>query len=256
MIILSLDLSTKSKEHIVDISQLDKYKDKFVVYLFIFPNNKIYCGYSSNIKKRWRNEKGYKDQPLVYRAIEKYGWNNIKKYIYKSFDNKEEALQEEYNVIKNNNLKNTSIGYNLVDGGGDPPHGLVYISEKGYQNMVINGKNLANKVWNNPEKAAYTIQRMKEETHKKRMLLSEKELKEKYGKHNIGRIPPNAKAILQIDLQTGNILNEYPSTRQAAIALGLDPTACSNIQRTAKGIGKSAYGYGWRWKNDNFKFRS
>ena len=91
---------------------------------------------------------------------------------------------------------------------------------------------------------------MKEETHKKRMLLSKEELKEKYGKHNISKIPANAKSILQIDLKTNKVLNEYPSARQAALALGLDAAAGSNIQRTARGIGKSAYGYAWRWKNE------
>lgn len=250
MNILSLDLSTKSKEKIINIEQLNTYKNYFVVYLLIFPNKKIYCGYSSNIRKRWRNEKGYKDQQFVYRAIQKYGWDNIEKYIYKSFDKKEEALREEYNIIKQYNLTNPENGYNLVDGGGDPPHGLSYITEEGYKKMVLNGKRLANEVWNNPEKATYTIQRMREETHKKRMLLSKDELKEKYGKCHLGKIPSNAKTILQIDLKTKKVLNEYPSARQAAIALGLDPTAGSNIQRTARGIGKSAYGYFWRWKDN------
>ena len=52
MNILSLDLSTKSKEKIINIEQLNTYKNYFVVYLLIFPNKKIYCGYSSNIRKR------------------------------------------------------------------------------------------------------------------------------------------------------------------------------------------------------------
>jgi len=249
MNILSLDLSTKSEKQITDKKQLDEYKNKFVVYLLIFPNNKIYCGYSSNIKKRWRNEEGYKNQ-LVYRAIKKYKWINIQKYIYKSFNNKLEALQLEYNIIKKYNLQNQNIGYNIADGGGDPPHGKKHLTEKGRQQLIQNGKKLAQETWLNPIRKQYAIQRMKEETHKKRMLLSKTELKEKYGKHNIGRIPSNAKQILQIDLQTNKVLNEYPSARQAALALGLDATAGSNIQRTARGIGKSAYGYTWRWKNE------
>lgn len=91
-------------------------------------------------------------------------------------------------------------------------------------------------------------QRMKEETHKSRMKKTPQERKEIWGKHNLGRKPANAKSILQIDLATNKIIKEYSSARQAAIALGLDPTAGSNIQRTARGIGKSAYGYNWRWK--------
>ena len=40
MNILSLDLSTKSKEKIINIEQLNTYKNYFVVYLLIFPNKK------------------------------------------------------------------------------------------------------------------------------------------------------------------------------------------------------------------------
>ena len=52
MILLALDLSSKSKELIQDRSQLEKYNKKNVVYLLVFPNSKIYCGYSSNIIRR------------------------------------------------------------------------------------------------------------------------------------------------------------------------------------------------------------
>ena len=52
---------------------------------------------------------------------------------------------------------------------------------------------------------------MKEEFHKSRMQKTSAERKEIWGKQNIGRIPPNAKPVLQIDLQTGEILNEYQS---------------------------------------------
>lgn len=119
--------------------------------------------------------------------------------------------------------------------------------------MQENGKRLAKEVWGDPEKAAYAIQRMREETHKKRMQLSKEELKEKYGKHNIGNLPPNSKTILQIDLETGDIINEYSSSRRAAIALNLDSAAGANIRRVANGKGKKAYGYTWRWKDENIE---
>lgn len=40
--------------------ELSQYNNKFVVYLMTFPNGKKYCGYSSNIKRRWRNANEYK----------------------------------------------------------------------------------------------------------------------------------------------------------------------------------------------------
>jgi len=227
---------------------LSQYDNKYVVYLITFPNNKKYCGYSINLKRRWRNENEYKTQPAIYRAIQKYGWDNLKKEVLYVFDNSKDALEQEAKCIKEMDLINKEKGYNLVPGGNEPPHGLQYVSEEGYKKMQENGKRLAQEVWGNPEKAAYAIQRMNEETHKKRMLLSKDELKEKYGKHNLGKTPHNAKPILQIDLKTNKILNEYSSAGQAALALGLDTKAASNIRRTANGTGKSAYGYNWRWK--------
>lgn len=74
--------------------------------------------------------------------------------------------------------------------------------------------------------------------------------KERYGKHNIGNLPPNAKTICQLNLKTKEIIAEYPSARQAAEALG-DVTYRANIARTANGKGKSAYGFAWKWKEEN-----
>lgn len=233
------------------ILAIDGSTKEYVVYLLTFPNGKKYCGYSSNIKRRWRSKYEYKNQRLVYNAINKYGWENIKKEILFKYDNAKEALEKEKEYIEENNLLDYNFGYNLVPGGGDPPHGLQYVSEEGYKKMQENGKRLATEIWSDPEKAAYCVQRMREETHKKRMLMSKEELKEKYGKHNIGRITVNAKPIYQLDRNTKEIINEFPSARAAAIAVTGEAQSSKNISRTANGKGKTAYGYSWRWKNEN-----
>ena len=44
----------------------------------------MYCGYSSNISQRWNHGiSAYRSCDLVYRAFQKYVWDNenIKKYI-------------------------------------------------------------------------------------------------------------------------------------------------------------------------------
>lgn len=192
------------------MEDLTQYDNKFVVYLITFPNGKKYCGYSSN---------------------------------------KEEALKKEYDIIEELDLLNTNKSYNLVPGGGDPPHGLKYVSKEGYEKIQANGKRLANEIWNNPEKAEYCIQRMREETHKARMQMTIEERKESYGKHNIGNLPPNSKSIYQIDKNTNEIINKYESARRAAIAIG-NASYGSNIRRIVNGKGQIAYGYKWRWANE------
>lgn len=53
-------------------------KNSYCVYCHTFPNGKRYVGISSDCEKRWRNGKGYETQPKMNRAIQKYGWENIK----------------------------------------------------------------------------------------------------------------------------------------------------------------------------------
>lgn len=230
---------------------LKEYENKYVVYMLTSPNNKKYCGYSHNIKRRWsRNGNEYKDNEHLSAAIKKYGWDHIIKEILYSFDNSEEALQKEAEIIEKYHLLDPNIGYNKVPGGGNPPHGLQYVSEEGYKKMQENGKRLANEVWNNPEKRAYTIQRMKEENHKARMQMTPEQRKKSYGERNIGRTPPNAKPIYQLDYDTLEIINEYPSSYEAAKQVVHDADASKNIRAVAGGKRKSAYGYRWRWKEE------
>ena len=90
----------------------------YKVYKHTAPNGKVYVGITKqNPEQRWRSGTGYKTQALFYRAIEKYGWENIKHEIL--FDNlsKEQAEQKEIELIalfKSNVLE---YGYNIDNGG-------------------------------------------------------------------------------------------------------------------------------------------
>lgn len=236
---------------ITDKKQLLEYKDKYVVYSLNFPNGKKYIGYSSNIIRRWYSKSEYRYQRLVYRAIEKYGWNNIEKEILYVFDNSKDALQKEAELIEELDLLNPEKGYNVVPGGGDPPHGKdQYMSEETKERLKQLRSENSKKMWQNPEKAAEVIQRMKETFHESRMAMTPQQRKESFGKHNIGNIPPNAKPIYQLDKDTNEVIAEYHSAGFAALSLGLDRSASSNIRRVANGTGHIAYGYSWRWKNE------
>lgn len=52
----------------------------FIVYKHTTPSQKIYIGITSmSTSKRWGHKGyGYRNQPYFYRAILKYGWDNIK----------------------------------------------------------------------------------------------------------------------------------------------------------------------------------
>ena len=87
----------------------------YCVYEHIFPNGKKYIGISCDAEKRWRNGKGYETQPKIARAINKYGWENVKHNIIIDGISKEDAETLERYLIAE--LKTIDNGYNTSTGG-------------------------------------------------------------------------------------------------------------------------------------------
>lgn len=89
----------------------------YKVYMHITPNDKKYIGITSReLNERWGNGKGYKTQ-VFGRAINKYGWNNIKHIIIDEDLNKEEAIKKEIELIEKYDTTNNEHGYNMTEGG-------------------------------------------------------------------------------------------------------------------------------------------
>ena len=91
----------------------------YSVYKHTFPNEKVYIGITCRKpKSRWGlNGNGYKLQSLVYNAIQKYGWDNIKHEVLFINLTKEEAEQKEIELIREYKSNNIDFGYNISDGG-------------------------------------------------------------------------------------------------------------------------------------------
>lgn len=91
----------------------------YSVYKHTFPNGKVYIGITSRKpESRWGlNGNGYKLQSLIYNAIQKYGWNNIKHEILFKNLTKKEAEQKEIELIAKYKSNNINFGYNISDGG-------------------------------------------------------------------------------------------------------------------------------------------
>lgn len=92
----------------------------YSVYMHLFPNGKRYIGITANsLKRRWARGIGYKGQPRVYRAIKKYGWENIKHIVLFEGLTKEEACKKERDLIKKYKTTDIKYGYNISLGGED-----------------------------------------------------------------------------------------------------------------------------------------
>ena len=57
------------------------------------------------------------------------------------------------------------------------------------------------------------------------------------------------KPVLQLDLNTGEIIKEYPHMGAANIVMGVCPRQVE-IRRVCRGEKPSDFGFGWRFKED------
>lgn len=91
---------------------------EYVVYVHTAPNGKKYVGITSqDIRRRWRNGAGYKNNEYFTRAILKYGWDNFRHEIVAQGLTQEEAERKERELIADYDSANPQNGYNIDLGG-------------------------------------------------------------------------------------------------------------------------------------------
>lgn len=213
----------------------------YSIYLFTFPNNKKYCGYTSQaVERRWNNGNGYDKCPLVHKAIIKYGWENIKKEVIFTTSNQQAAYDKEKEIIAKLQLQNPEYGYNL-DEGGRPRSPDTYLSPEGRKRKSEEMK----AHWADPAYRAKMAIAMKNNTFSEEARLKGVQIS---ADKRRGKIANNAQPVIQIDKDTDKIIKEFPSATAAAVELMGNVTGCSNILNVCKGKRKTAYGYKWRYK--------
>ena len=96
----------------------DIVEKKYTVYMHISPSNKRYIGITSQRpERRWQNGKHYNTQIYFYRAIQKYGWDNIQHVIIARGLTEDEAKWLEIEMIKALQTNTYGKGYNATEGG-------------------------------------------------------------------------------------------------------------------------------------------
>lgn len=195
---------------------------KYFIYIHEFPNGKVYIGMTcARIENRWRNGKGYWQQPYVYNAINKYGWDNIIHDILEFDLTREEACKAEKYWISCYDSTNPVCGYNIDEGGygGNPlaeetrrkiseGNKGKYVSQETREKLR---KNMLGE--NNPmygmcgELNPFYGKRHTEET---RLKLSEKAK----GKRTRGE-NPSARPVVQLDLD-GNYIDTFLCIKDAS----------------------------------------
>ena len=89
----------------------------YTIYKHTSPSGKVYIGQTvkKNLNQRWLKGVGYKDTPLFWKVIQKYGWDNILHEVIQTTDTKEKADILEKMWISFYR-KHTGV-YNLTNGG-------------------------------------------------------------------------------------------------------------------------------------------
>ena len=90
----------------------------YSVYMHVFPNNKKYIGITQqSLSRRWQNGLGYQSNTLMYKAIKKYGWENIQHISLATGLTLDEANEQERLLIEQYRTTDSKFGYNIRDGG-------------------------------------------------------------------------------------------------------------------------------------------
>ena len=209
-------------------SNINDYK----VYIHIFPNNKVYIGITLQ-KPEYRWRKGNRYNNYMNKAVEKYGWENIKHKILYEHLTKEEAEQKEIELIAQYKSNQKEFGYNIANGGN---HNGKHSEETKIKISNANkGKKspcgMLNKHHSKETKEKMSISRTGKVQSKETI---EKRIKKL-------RIKVN-----QYDLD-GNFIKTWDSITTASLTLHIKD---SDISRVCKGKRNMCGGYVWKYANE------
>lgn len=239
----------------------------YTVYKHTAPNGKVYIGITKQKpEKRWQNGNGYKHNTYFYRAILKYGWENIKHEILYEGLTKEQACDLEIQLIAKYDATNPRKGYNTSTGGECGSLG-VHPSKETREKLRKKATNPSKETREKMSKARkgkklpeYWKQHIKEgkskiseETRKK---LSEARKGKKLSEETKRKIGQKTKEIHTgmkykrhkkctygckkvVCVETGEV---YQSLSEASKAAGVSLGAISNVLR---GKSKTSGGYHW-----------
>ena len=240
-------------------------ENNYIVYKHTSPNGKVYIGITcQKTYRRWgASGQGYSGSKHFWKAIQKYGWENIKHEILYTNLSEAEAKGMEMNLIREYNSNNENYGYNITSGGGGAS-GYKQSSEHIEKRMLKTAEKRRGKPLSESQRLKIKMNNSKywsgkprsEETKRK---ISEslkgrsipKEVIEKRTKTYKKNHPPKEKQpshyrkpVVQLSIKDESVIAVYPSAREASQGTGVryqDIWCCMN------GRQKTAGGFKWKY---------
>lgn len=224
-----------------------------IVYKYTAPNNKVYIGITTRPEERYKEHRSKRTDTLFQRAIDKYGFENLKYDILEEYELPaielwEKLTNREKFYIKQYDSSNKEKGYNLTNGG---------VGVLGYKFSEEDLKRRSEAMMgkNNPMYGKINPFKNKKHTAEAKRKMSEwhsgkklsEEHKKKIAKAGIGRKHTQSSINKMREAQTKihgkavrNITTgkEYKSVSEAARDLG---TTSSSISAVCKGKRKTIY---------------
>lgn len=244
-------------------------ENKYCVYLHTSPSGKYYVGITcQEPARRWRRGEGYKDSPIFYNAIARYGWDNFKHDILIRGLSYSEAERLERFYIKLLNSNARENGYNIESGGGSGKRltdaTKKKLSEanksKGNPQALDDWRKNGGTPWNKGTRGATTHN---EEWRAKMSEMMSGDKNPAHGKDyshlrktpysetvKRGKEHHNSKSIEQYDL-LGNYIKTFDCVADVARELGKRTSSeIRNVVKCANGERRTAYGFIWKFKEE------
>lgn len=205
----------------------------YKIYKHVFPNNKVYIGITKlKPKYRWGyNGNHYNHNILLFKAIKKYGWENVKHEILLENLTAEEAnVQERKFITEIYHSNNRKYGYNIANGGNYKG----FSTKETIKKMLKTRRETAKKngYWNSPESRKKLSIAQKGHPYYENSRIANLKLKKEMGKK-------------VMNIETGQ---KFDSIREAALSV-----KCSHIHisRCCRGIEKRCKGFHWKFVGNN-----
>lgn len=210
--------------------------EAYAVYMHIAPNGKKYIGMTGQpVYLRWRDGKGYKNNPYFWRAIVKETWDKFTHTVLLSGLSQSEAEQKEIDLIKKYQTHNKKYGYNLEYGG----HSQGRVSDETKLKMSISSTGKKHTEETKLKISVGVKGLVRSEETRKRMSIAQSGA----GNAQHGKIAYNAKKITQLNI-SNEVMGYFNSSYEAEKTTGISGRS---IRSACSGSQQSAGGYGWRY---------
>ena len=248
----------------------------YTVYKHTAPNGKVYIGITcQTLEERWKDGRGYKGQ-VFYKAIQKYGWENIKHEKICECSKKDDAEKVEIILIKHYKSNQKQYGYNVSNGGNvggkhseetkrkiGAKHKGKIVSEETKMLMRLHHHDVSKE--NNPnygKKFSEERRKQMSEARKgKRMGVESPRFGKKHSEETLKRMRevklgkmcgienPMSRSIEQYS-KNGDFIKRYICILDAQKELNIVKGGEGHISACAKGRLKTAYGYIWKYADE------